>query len=683
MTTIKPDVPDPSANRSVLAIALVLILATLGVYWNSFGVPFLLDDRLSINDNSSIRNLGRIADVLWPPGTTTTAGRPLLNLSFALNYAVGGLSLRGYHVVNLLVHICSGLVFFGIVRRTLFRPNLSDRYGADALPLAAFAALIWTLHPVQTESVTYISQRAESMMGLFFLLTLYCFIRSTLSESRAPWLWASLASCICGMATKEVIATVPLIVLLYDRAFVSESFRAALTSRRWYYAGLAATWPLLGFAMSRSGLGLKNVGVNSMVSWWIYALSELPVVVSYVKLSFWPHPLVFDYGREMMTIDPAEVVPCGLLVAALLAAVAIAWRKSPKAGFLGCWFFVILSPTSTVVPIGDQAMAESRLYLPLAAVAVLVTLLCHRLCGRRAFAALGIMAVALGAATVARNHDYRSELSIWQDTIDKQPGSSRGHYSLAAELAKTPETLPDAIVHYEISLRMQPNQVKNYDALGMALAQTPGRLSDAIAHFEAALRIQPDFAEAHNNLAMALEKMPGRLPDAIAHYEKALSSRPDFAEAHSNFANALSEIPGRLPDVIAHYQEALRLKPDFAEAHNNLGNALCKEPGRLPDAIAHYQEALRLKPDFAEAHYNFARALSKLPGRLPDATAHYQEAIRIKPDFIDAYNNLAEIYAKSGRFDAAIEQLEIAIRHNPEAGFIRENLERLKAMRNR
>jgi hypothetical protein len=386
----------------VLAVAAVLILAALGAYWNSFNVPFVFDDSWAISDNPSIRHLGQIGDVLAPPSTAPTAARPLLNLSFALNYAGGGLSVRGYHVVNLLIHICAGLALLGIVRRTLLLPDLrpaltplpSDmggtpmprgtgvppvglrcgvraplrhRYGEAALPLAAFAALIWTLHPLQTEAVTYISQRAESLMGLFYLLTLYCFIRSVTAESRNCWLILSVAACFCGMATKQVMVTAPVLVLLYDRAFVSGSFRSALASRRWYYVGLAATWLFLGFLMHRSSLAVVSVGFQTGVSWLTYALTELRVVTDYIKLALWPHPLVFDYGSEILATDLLAVAPYALIIAALLAGVVMVWRRSPMAGFLGGWFFLILAPTSTVVPIAEQPMAESRMYLPLAA----------------------------------------------------------------------------------------------------------------------------------------------------------------------------------------------------------------------------------------------------------------------------------------------------------------------------
>jgi tetratricopeptide (TPR) repeat protein len=580
------------------------------------------------------------------------------------------------------------------------------------------------------------------------------------------------------MATKQVMVTAPVLVLLYDRAFVSGSFRFALTKRRWYYASLAVTWLLLGFLMYRSSLAAIGVGFQAGVSWPAYTLTEVRVVTDYLKLAFWPHPLVFDYGEEIRVTDPLAVAPYALLMTAILAGVVIVWRRSPMAGFLGAWFFLILAPTSTMVPIAAQPMAESRMYLPLAAVVVLVALLGYVLLSRkmlasceeflatkrhkkskvsavtcvapigarkslagvntrflRIFAAnqigrsqnldsignwyyivLGLMAVGLGALTVRRNYDYRSELSIWEDTVARCPHSSRGQCNLGMALARIPDRWPDAIAHSEEALRLNPTYAEAHNNLGLVLAQIPGRLPDAIAHCEEALRIKPAYAAAHNNLANALAQLPGRLPDAIAHYEEALRDKPDFVEAHSNLAMALTKMPGRLADAVAHGQEALRLNPDYAEAHcnlgvalakipgrsadaiahyeaalrinpayaeahNNLANVLAKMPGRMADALAHYEEALRLQPGFVLAHNNLAVELAKIPGRMSDAIAHYETAVRLKPDFVDARNNLAVVYAETGRWEAAIEQMEIAARLNPASTAIRDNLEKLKAMR--
>ena len=712
-STIVTGAPRAVTGWPVLAVAAVLILAALGAYWNSFNVPFLLDDNLSIEGNPSIRHLGRIVDVFSPQPPAQTVARPLLNLSFALNYAAGGLSVRGYHAANLLIHVCAGLALLGIVRRTLFLPGLRSRYGEAALPLAAFAALIWTLHPLQTEAVTYLSQRAESLMGLFFLLTLYGFIRADVGRGRPPsprgyggtsrtppgelnsdaagfgdpalqqsaiggsnwWLVLSVAACFCGMATKQVVVTAPVLVLLYDRAFISGSFRSALADRRWYYASLAATWLWLGFLMHHSSLATIGVGYQAGVSWPTYALTELRVVPDYLKLTLWPHPLVFDYGTEILATDPLAVAPYALILAAVLVGVAIAWRKSPRAGFLGAWFFLILAPTSTVVPIAEQPMAESRMYLSLAAMAVLVTLVSYAFGRRRAFVALGLVAVGLGGLTVRRNCDYRSELSIDEDTVARLPGAARGQNSLANALAAMPGRLEEAVAHSEEALRIKPTYAGAHHNLAVALAKIPGRLPDAIAHYEEALRLKPDYAGAHYNLAIILAPMPGRLPEAIAHYEATVRLQPDFAEAHYNLALGLAKTPGRLAEAIAHYETALRLQPDYADAHNNLANALAQTPGRLPEALAHYEEAIRLKPDSAVAHNNLASKLAMMPGRLPDAIAHYEEALRIEPGYAEAHNNLANALTQvRGRLADAIAHYETALRLKPDNAEAHYNL---------
>ena len=710
--TIGTGVARGAVAWPVVAVAVVLILAAAGAYWNTFNVPLLMDDERAIAENPSIRHLDWIGDVLSPPPAGATAARPLLNLSFAVNYAAGGLSVRGYHAVNLLVHICAGLALLGIVRRTLLSTGLRHRYGAAALPLAACAALLWTLHPLQTEAVTYISQRAESLMGLFYLLTLYGFIRAVppnadvgrdrrteprqgrqsdippphtagfgdpaLQQSATGegnrWLILSVAACFCGMATKQVMVTAPVLVLLYDRAFVSGSFRAALANRRWYYSGLTATWLLLGFLMHHWSLAAVGVGTQAGVSWPTYALTELRVVTDYLKLAIWPHPLVFDYGTEILATDPWAVVPYALIMAAVLTGVVIAWRRSPMAGFLGAWFFVMLAPTSTVVPIAEQPMAESRMYLPLAAVIVLVTLLSYALGRRRALVVLGLVAVALGVLTVRRNHDYRSELSMAEDTAVRNPRAARVQNNLANALAEVPGRFDEAIAHYETALGLDPTYAEAHHNLAVALAKMPGRLPDAIAHYEAALRRQPDYAGAHYNLAVILAQMPGRLPDAIAHYEATVRLQPDFAGAHYNLALGLARTPGRLDEAIVHYEEALRLQPDFAEAHNNLANALAQIPGRVPDALAHYAAAIRLQPDFAVAHNNFASRLAQMPGRQSEAIAHYEAALRLQPDYAEAHNNLANVLTQMpGRRADAIAHYEAALRIRPDNAEARYN----------
>ena len=308
-------------------------------------------------------------------------------------------------------------------------------------------------------------------MGLFYLLTLYCVIRGRYV--------AAAVACALGMGCKEVMATAPLIVLLYDRAFLAGSFREALRQRRALYAGLAATWVVLAvilWATPGDRLDMDFV--------WKYARSQPEFIARYLRLSFWPAPLVVDYGGDTLA-DPWRIALYGALIGALVAGTVVALVKKPALGFLGAWLFLILAPSSSVFPLIHQTAAGKRMYLPLVAVIVLAVAAAYRVLRQRRYAAMGLtgaVVIALGFVTVRRNHDYRSDLSIWQDTVAKRPENFRARNNL-----------------------------------GNAL-WTVGRTAEAIEQYREALRINPDDAWAHYNLGCVLEKM-GRVGDAVAHYE--------------------------------------------------------------------------------------------------------------------------------------------------------------------
>ena len=649
-TALKPTnaAGDGSSSRrwSIILGGGVIILAALAVYHNSFAVPFLLDDAPSITQNASIRHLWPIWSALSPPSTSFVGGRPVVNFSLAVNDALGGTVVWGYHAVNLAVHILAGLALYGIVRRTLLCPVLRERFGACAMQLALAVAVLWTVHPLQTEAVTYISERCESLMGLFYLLTLYCFIRGTDTQKSSWWFALSVVACLLGMASKEVMVTAPVMVLLYDRTFISGSFREAWTRHRRLYLGLASTWVLLGYPMV--GLHYRGAGYGLGIPWWAYALIECRAVVNYLWLALWPHPLVFDYGEFVAIRHIAKVAPYAAMLAVLVAGVLVELKRRPAIGFVGAWFFVILAPTSSVVPVVGQPMAEHRMYLPLAAVVTLAVVAAVAI-GKRLFdkqqgvllgcVAGGSVVVLLTFLTIQRNRDYNSVVTIWQDTVGKRPNNPRAHNNLGAALLQT-GLVPEAIEHYQQALRIKPDYAEVHYNLGIALARL-GKAQEAITHYEEALRIKPDYAEAHNNLGAALMGQ-GRLPEAIGHYEQALRIRPNFAEAHNNLGTVLAQT-GKIEEAIAHFEQALRIEPDFAKAHYNLGIALARL-GKAQEAITHYEEALRIKPDYAEAHFNLGLALEKL-GRAPEAIEHYQQALRIKPDFTQAQNALARLQA--------------------------------------
>ncbi|MBC7369043.1 MAG: tetratricopeptide repeat protein [Undibacterium sp.] len=592
--------PEPPRNR-YLCVGLI-VFAALVAYHNSFDAPFVFDDLPAIVENLSIQSF---RTALHPPTDkgTSAIGRPIYNLSLALNHSHGGLDVRGYHAANLLIHTLAGLTLFGLVRRILLRPGIAPRFRLSALPLAFTTALLWAVHPLLTESVTLTVQRTESLVGLFYLLALYAFIRGAECARPVGWFTLSVVVCLLGVGTKEVIVTAPVMILLCDRTFFAGSFREAWRQRRATHLALFATWLPLAWLMAGTGNRGGTVGLGLGMSSWTYLLTQCQAIGLYLKLSLWPHPLVMDYGSGSVRAL-ADVFPQGVLIIALLLGTALALHRKPALGFLGAWFFVILAPSSSFVPLRTQTIAEHRMYLPLAAVIAGVVLGAHSLAGRRSLPVFFLAALALTAGTVRRNQDYRSALSIWSDTVEKWPTNARAHYSIGLALSAEGR-VQDAIAHYETALVLEPDFKEHHKlALALALAQT-GRLPEALAHFEETLRLKPDFAEALDNYGVALARAH-RHAEARESYTKALVLEPANATTRYNLANTLVELE-RLPEAIAQYREALRLRADYAPAHRNLANALLIT-GQPVEAVVHYEASLRIDPSNANARDHLALA---------------------------------------------------------------------------
>jgi tetratricopeptide (TPR) repeat protein len=649
-----------------LLSAVSLAIGTVAIYGRTLDVPLLLDDNGSIENNLSIRQLWPLGPIFSPPVGAGVAGRPLLNLSYAMNYAAGGTAVAGYHLVNILIHVLAGLTLFALARRTLRSPILIKRFGPASTGLALAIGAIWAWHPVLTESVTYLSQRAESLMGLFYLLTLYCFVRGADGDPKKSsriWFTLSVLACLAGVGTKEIIVTAPLVVFLFDRTFVSGGFSNAWR-RHWpVHMALAATWLPLGLLMA--GLQARGAGFGQGgVAWWAYGLVECRVVVKYILLLFRPNPLVFDYGMYAGT-SLSAVWPYAVAIGSLLTLTGIALWRSPALGFAACWFFLILAPTSSIVSISESPMAENRLYLPSAGVAALAVLGLYFLAGRRSLPAFAVVACALAFASARRNEVYLNEQALWRDTADKVPTNARALNNLACVVLDSERRVQDAISLFEEALRLRPDFAEVHNNLARALENVPGRLDEAISHCKEALREVPDYAEAHCTLGLLWLDVPGHVEDAIAEFKTALRLKPDYAEAHYSLGGVWMNQPGRLNPAVAEFEAALQLKPDYAEAHANLGNAWLRMPDRLNDAIGQFEEALRLRPGSAELHSNLAFALNAA-GRTKEAIAQYEAALRLKPEVAELHSNLAFALNAAGRTKEAIDQYETALRLKPD-----------------
>ena len=664
--------PWPGWQWAVMGAASLIVLAGLAAYANSFSGPFIYDDVASIVDNTSIHQLGAMRQVLSPPRNgETVSGRPLLNLSFAIDYAIGGTSTWNYHATNLLIHIFNGLLLLGILRRTLCLPVLRPRWGNAALGLAMAISLLWVLHPLQTESVTYIVQRAESLAAMFYLLVVYCVIRGIESPQGVLWYILAVVACFLGVATKETVATAPVLVLLYDRTLVSGSFRESIRRRWVLYLGLAASWGLfLGLVWS-TGLVVRQeeFGLSDP---WSYARSQPGVVLHYLRLSLWPHPLCFNYAWPVAHTVGA-ILPGALAIGLLGAATVWELRKKRGWGILGAWFFLMLAPTSSIMPLKQLAF-EHRMYLPLAAVLTGVVaggfLACQylirtrriagRICPAVGMICVAVAAVGLGLLTCWRNEVYRTDLSIWQDTVAKAPHNGYAQGDLGNALVRVGRSA-EALEPYERAIRLKPDFAEGHNNWGNALLML-GRPTEAIDHYQEAIRLKPEHPVTHNNWGNALSAL-GRQSEAVEHYQEAIRLKPDNAVTHYNWGDALSAL-GRHSEAIEHYEQAVRLKADDAEAHYKWGNALLAM-GRQPEAIEHYGQALRLQPDYAEAHNNWGNALLAM-GRQPEAIEHYLQALQINPDHVAIQINASLVLQQVGRIREAVEHGRQAVRLMPD-----------------
>jgi tetratricopeptide (TPR) repeat protein len=618
------------------------------VYARSFGGPFFFDDVTSIPDNPNIRRLWPLTVPLSPPPELgALGGRPLVSLSFAVNYALGGLDVRGYHALNLAIHVLATLLLWRVVARSLGSPALAGRYGGEG---AAFAiALVWCVHPLLSEPVTYIVQRTELMMGTFYLLTLYCALRAWTAARPPLWQAAAVAACALGMACKEPMVSAPIMVVLHDLAFRGRPARDVLRERKGFYLALAASWLvligiLLGGAQTRGALG----GLGRITS-FEYLRIQTHAIPHYLRLAVWPRPLTVAYDWGIPSVLSA--LPYGLAVLALLAAAVWAVRAGrPWLGFLGAWFFLILAPTSSVLPLHTEPVAERRMYLPLAAVVALLVTLARELLMRVAPGRLrlagavltGAAAAALGATTFVRVLDYRSLLSIWEDALRKSPRSTTVRNNLGNAYAFAGR-LDKALEQYREAVRLNPRHPLAFYNIGFTLVHQD-RNAEAVEPLQEAIRIRPNDGDAHYILGRALANS-GRPAEGLPHFELALEIKPGDAEARRDYASALLAV-GRYPDAVHHFRQALQTRPQDQGAHSRLGNALANM-GQLEPAVTSYEEALRLAPQDARTRNNLASAQVRM-GRIPEGLENYRRAIADDPKYALARYNLANVLTKDG-----------------------------------
>jgi tetratricopeptide (TPR) repeat protein len=645
-------------SRALLFAALLgTTLAAYQPAWHG-GVLWDDDGHMTPVELRSVDGLRRI----WFDVGATQQYYPVAHSAFWVLHRISGDDTLAYHLTNIVLHALSALLIAVILRRL-------------RVPGAELAALIFALHPVQVESVAWITELKNTLSGVLYFGAALVYLH--FDERRRRWLYA-LAAVLFTLAllSKSVTASLPaalLIVFWWQRGRLDWR-RDVLPLAPFFVVGAAGG--LLTAWVERTLIGAHGTEFQ-------FTLIERCLIAGraiwfYLGTLIWPATLIFTYPRWAISqgVWWQYVYPLG---AAGLLAACWRWRLKTRAPLAALLFFIVtLAPALgfvNVYPFRFSLVADHFQYLAslgiITLAAAAVTTLVRRRAGHGTSVQVAVaVAIALPLAwlTWQQAHLYANAETLYRATIARNPAAWMAYHNLGVlELHGPAEQVNDAASLISESLRINPSNPEAHDSLGFAL-QRLGRMDEARTQYDAAIRLQPSLAEAYNNLG-TLEQAEGHLEEAVARYANALRINPRYPTAQRNLGVALQDL-GRLDEAFPHLEAALRLDRNTGKAvdvdEDALGTAWLRR-GRADEAIVHYREAVRIDPGFAEARSNLGSALERI-GRTDEAVAEYREAIRIKPGAIKARVNLGYVLARTGKRDEALAQLREAVRLQPDDG---------------
>ena len=656
-----------------MALGIVLIFSVVGfaLYSNTFDSPFVFDDIARIEENQSIRitelSAANLIDTAF--GKQAAKTRPIGNVTFALNYYFHQYNLEGYHLVNITIHILAGIFLFIFIQTTLNLPLLKTEVDHTFM-VAFFAALLWLVHPIQTQSVTYIVQRMNSMAALFYILAFWLYVKGRLAvQSGRKWVWLGSAALawIFALGSKQNAVTLPFFVFLYEWYFFQD------LSVDWVKRKLKFVFLVILVFGLISLLYLGSDPLERLSSIRDFAnkeftlseriMTQFRVVIHYISLIFFPHPsrlnLDYDFPLSNSLISPMTTLPSAVVIVGLVWLALYLAKRQRLISLCLLWFLGNLVIESSVIPLA--IIFEHRLYLPSMLFCLIPVILFFRYIKPNWLATVLLCAVVtlFSVWTYQRNAVWQNELSLWSDVVKKSPNKARPHLNLGQSLSEK-GSIAEAAQQYRQALRINPRYAMAHFNLANVLQQQ-GSHAEAIKHYSTAIQIEPGFIAAHNNLGLALAKQ-GKRKEAIKHYLEILKIDPTNAKVHSNIGVALTE-QGETDQAISHFQQALTIDPADAETHYNLAIAL-EIQQRDNEAVNHYLAALERNPDHARAHFNAANIFARQQ-KMDEAVRHYEKSLAIQPDFPQAINNLALMYALQKNYTRALSRFKEVLEHWP------------------
>ena len=649
-----------SARLRDWAWGLLLVISTVVAYQPAWNGKPIWDDAAHLT-YPELRSFSGLVRIWTKPGTTQQY-YPVTSTVFWVEHKLWGDSTLGYHLVNILLHVTAALLLLKILRML-------------QIPAAGLAAAIFALHPVQVESVAWISELKNTLSTVCYFGSALACLRFDRTRSRAAYAGA-LALFVLGLMAKSVIATLPaalLVVFWWQRGKLSWK-QDVLPLIPFFAAGLMAAF--FTSWVERQFVGAQGSDFN-------FSIPERFLIAGraiwfYLGKLFWPADLIFSYPRWKISqrIGWQYLFPGA---AALLLGVLWVPRRLTRGPLAALLFFIgTLFPALgffNVYSFKYSFVADHFQYLassgPIVAASVGIHALfrrfrARRLVWERVFCAM--LLAALGLLTWRQSRMYADIETLWRTTIDRNPACWLAQNDLGAVLYERGQ-VDQAIIRFRSSLAIQPDDAEAQNNLGAALDKK-GQVNEAILRFRKAVAIRPDFAEAHNNLGKALLRT-GQADEAILEFQKAVAIRPDFAQIYFTLGNVLLQ-KGRVDEAVIQFQKTLELHPDDAQAHFNLGVAL-HQKGQRDEAILEFQKAVAIRPDFAEAQNNLGNSFLQ-EGRVDEAITHLRKALDIKPDYAQAHFNLGNALLQKGQVDQAILQFQKTLAIQPSVVEARRNL---------
>ena len=714
-----------------LLVALPAFAAFLPALQNGF---VNWDDDKNFLENPHYRGLGW-TQLRWM-FTTFHEGhyQPLSWLTLGVDYVVWGMDPFGYHLTNLFLHAANAVVFY-FVALCLLRlaiPDVSDGERQAFHLSAAFAALVFAIHPLRVESVVWATERRDVLSGLFFLLTILCYLRANMAvnagSARARWMIATFIAYSLSLLSKAIGVTLPIVLLLIDfyplgRLGGGPGRWFGPAARRIWWEKVAFLIPALAFGViailaqrkSEALEPLQQYGFTQRIAQMMFGS------VFYLWETILPLGLSPLYQlHSVPKLWHGSIIVCGLLALGITAGLLALRRRWPAGLAVWVYYLALVAPVSGVAQSGPQIAADRYTYLACLGWALLAgasLLYVWRLwiAGKirprtvlltNGSAMMGLIVLAI--LTWTQVGIWRDSETLWRHVLAIDPKANFAHSNLGNVLYKR-GALKEAIEHYRQALQIRPDALV-YRNLGLALAQEgrrdeakesylnairlkpdlaaahanlgdlfsrEGNLEEARRHYQETIRSDPNAAGAHHSLAIVLAHQ-GKLIEAIPHFRKAIGLSPGSADFYLSYGTALAK-EGRLDEAIDLFQQALAVKPGSADAYHNLGTVMAVK-GDLKQAVNHFRQALQIDPAHVSAHFNLANMLAR-QGRLLEAAEHFQAALKVKPDFVQAYHNLGRVLAARGDLDGAIDHFRQALRLQPEFAEAHESLGRALALK--